>query len=121
MRNVPVGWDDSSLEKGPLAMPLYFIDTSDGDLAMRDEEGLVLADDQAARVAALAALPDMARDKMPDGDRHSPRLFATLPDDRFTGLACISKPRGKTTEEVRRDRRSGRMTTQHHLIAREPG
>jgi len=49
-------------------MPRYFIDTSDGDRSLRDEEGIELADDAAARLSALDALPDMARDVIPDGD-----------------------------------------------------
>lgn len=50
------------------AMPHYFIDSSDGDLQIVDHEGLALPDDRSAREAALAALPDMAHDKIPDGD-----------------------------------------------------
>ncbi|KRD95850.1 hypothetical protein ASE63_12605 [Bosea sp. Root381] len=49
-------------------MPRYFIDTSDGDRSILDEEGIDLADDAAARLSALDALPDMARDVIPDGD-----------------------------------------------------
>ncbi len=53
-------------------MPRFFIDTSDGDLEIRDDQGIEFLCAEDARVAALAALPDMARDKIPDGDR---RLF----------------------------------------------
>ncbi|WP_375465187.1 DUF6894 family protein [uncultured Methylobacterium sp.] len=49
-------------------MPRYFIDTDDGDTHVHDDEGRVLPDDAAARLAAQAALPDMARDKLPGGD-----------------------------------------------------
>ena len=49
-------------------MPRYFIDTADGDLSMIDNEGLYYPSDEAARKAALDALPDMARDEIPDGD-----------------------------------------------------
>lgn len=49
-------------------MPRYFIDTDDGDLSVQDEEGYELPDLRAARDAAHRALPDMARQKMPDGD-----------------------------------------------------
>jgi hypothetical protein len=49
-------------------MPRFFIDTTDGDLVVVDREGVVLRDDQAARTAALAGFPDMAREVMPDGD-----------------------------------------------------
>jgi hypothetical protein len=50
------------------AVPRYFIDTNDDDLFVADDEGLDLFDAHAARKAALAALPDMAQEKMPDGD-----------------------------------------------------
>lgn len=49
-------------------MPRYFIDTSDGDVFVRDDEGYELPDARAARDTAQAALPDMAREKMPDGE-----------------------------------------------------
>ncbi|SDA33104.1 hypothetical protein SAMN02799622_05448 [Methylobacterium sp. UNC378MF] len=49
-------------------MPRFFIDTDDGDTFVEDDEGLDLPDSEAAREIALRALPDIARDKMPDGD-----------------------------------------------------
>ena len=52
-------------------MPRYFIDTDDGDVPCRDEEGYDLPDAGTARRMALDALPDMARDKIPDGDRRT--------------------------------------------------
>ena len=52
-------------------MPRYFIDTSDGDTFVRDDEGYDLPDAIAARNAAQAALPDLARDRMPDGDKRT--------------------------------------------------
>ena len=48
-------------------MSRYFIDTNDDDTFVEDEEGQDLPDAEAARRAALAALPDMARDKVQDG------------------------------------------------------
>ncbi len=50
-------------------MPYYFFDTHDGDTTVIDDQGLELANRQAARVAAIDALPDIARDVLPDGDR----------------------------------------------------
>jgi hypothetical protein len=50
-------------------MPRYFIDSFDGDTCFIDSEGMDFADDAAARYHALDALPDMARDEVPDGDR----------------------------------------------------
>ena len=61
-------------------MPRYFFDTDDGDQSLRDEDGLDLPHVEAAREAALDVLPDMARDKMPDGDRRT--FVASVRDDR---------------------------------------
>lgn len=49
-------------------MPLFFIDTSDEDRFVRDETGHDFEDVEAAKAAAVDALPDMARDTLPDGD-----------------------------------------------------
>ena len=52
-------------------MPHYFFDTSDGDKFVKDDKGCDLPDVAAARDAAQAVLPDMARDKMPDGEKRT--------------------------------------------------
>ncbi len=52
-------------------MPRYFIDTSDGDTFMYDDEGHDLPDPGAARDTAQMALPDIARDKLPDGEKRT--------------------------------------------------
>lgn len=52
-------------------MSRYFFDTDDGDFRSQDDEGIELSDAEAARLAALDVLPDMARDKLPDGDRRT--------------------------------------------------
>ncbi|WP_436096846.1 DUF6894 family protein [Bosea sp. LjRoot237] len=49
-------------------MPRYFVDSTDGQSAYVDRDGFDASDNQAARKAALAGLPDMARDSIPDGD-----------------------------------------------------
>jgi len=54
-------------------MPRYFFDTDNGDLQVEDDEGIELPDAEAARAIGVAALPDMARDSLPDGDQ---RTFA---------------------------------------------
>ncbi|WP_237478202.1 DUF6894 family protein [Lichenibacterium dinghuense] len=59
-------------------MPRYFIDADDGDFPHRDLEGHDLSDTEAARKATLDALPDMARDKIPDGDN---RIFTATARD----------------------------------------
>ena len=50
-------------------MPRYFFDIDDGDHQHHDDEGIDLADVEAARKEAIRALPDVARDVLPDGDR----------------------------------------------------
>lgn len=50
-------------------MPLYFIDTDDGDHAVLDEDGHMLSDKDEAGRLALATLADMAAEKRSDADR----------------------------------------------------
>jgi hypothetical protein len=50
------------------AMPRYYFDVSDGDKFTRDDEGLEMGDLIEASKAAVAALPEIARDVLPDGD-----------------------------------------------------
>jgi hypothetical protein len=52
-------------------MPRYFFDTYDGDRFIPDHEGLELRDLTAAEREAKKALPDMARDALPDGDERT--------------------------------------------------
>jgi hypothetical protein len=49
-------------------MPRFYFDTYDDDRAVPDGQGIVLSDLQEAREEAIKALPDMARDGLPDGD-----------------------------------------------------
>ena len=49
-------------------VPRFFIDTHDGDFSATDDEGQSFANAAGARKAALRALPEMARDGIPDGD-----------------------------------------------------
>jgi hypothetical protein len=55
---------------GTLRLPRFYLDTSDGDFLCRDQIGHELAGPEEARLLALSALPDMAHDKLPGGDRH---------------------------------------------------
>lgn len=50
-------------------MPLYFFDVTDNGEGLPDTEGTELADLEAAREEALATLGEIARDRLPDGDR----------------------------------------------------
>lgn len=48
-------------------MPSYFFDTDDGEILFRDEIGLELADDQAARDQGSTALGELAKEYLPGG------------------------------------------------------
>ncbi|GJE30693.1 DUF6894 family protein [Methylobacterium oxalidis] len=50
-------------------MPRFYIDSNDDDFHLRDEEGQEFPNLAAARDAAMMMLPDMAREKLPDGDQ----------------------------------------------------
>ncbi|MTH62442.1 DUF6894 family protein [Paracoccus litorisediminis] len=52
-------------------MPRYFFDIDDGLRFTSDELGQALPDRAAARHLAIAVLPPLARDVLPDGDRHA--------------------------------------------------
>jgi hypothetical protein len=49
-------------------MTRYFFDTLEDDTLDRDTEGVELPDDAAARNQAKAALTEMAREKLPNGN-----------------------------------------------------
>jgi hypothetical protein len=49
-------------------MPRFFIDTTDQHFFCRDEIGRDFPHLAAAKTAAVDALPDMAREELPDGD-----------------------------------------------------
>ncbi|MDR7039894.1 MULTISPECIES: DUF6894 family protein [Methylobacterium] len=49
-------------------MPRYFIDSDDGELHVHDEEGQDLPDAVTAQRLATAMLPDMAREKITEGE-----------------------------------------------------
>lgn len=49
-------------------MPRFYIDTSDQNRFVRDDTGIECVDLEAAKDQAVNALPDMARDALPDGD-----------------------------------------------------
>ncbi|MCJ2067576.1 hypothetical protein MKK75_01950 [Methylobacterium sp. J-030] len=52
-------------------MPHFFFDTDDGNFRHQDDEGFELPSIDAARIEALDALPDMARNKLPNRDRRT--------------------------------------------------
>ncbi|SFN03059.1 DUF6894 family protein [Methylobacterium pseudosasicola] len=52
-------------------MPRFFFDTDDGNFRNLDDEGFELLSIEAARIEALDALPDMARNKLPAQDHRT--------------------------------------------------
>lgn len=52
-------------------MPRYYFDTVENGRSSRDEVGIDLPDDEAAREYVGTVLPDMAHNGLPDGDIHT--------------------------------------------------
>lgn len=50
-------------------MPRFYFDTSDGDIAAVDEEGIEFASIDEAQQEATRAIGEMGRDALPDGTR----------------------------------------------------
>lgn len=50
-------------------MPRYYFDAHDGDRFIRDDTGVDLPGIEAAKDEASKVLPEIAREKMPDGSR----------------------------------------------------
>ena len=65
-------------------MPKYFVDFQDGDVLHPDEEGSDLFGFEEAREEAIALLPQVARDKLPDGEHRE--FIATVRDESGVAL-----------------------------------
>lgn len=52
-------------------MPRFFFDTFDGTRFVPDEDGLELDNIETAKAEAQKALPDLARDGLPDGNHNT--------------------------------------------------
>jgi hypothetical protein len=59
----------ANLSSAGVLVPRFFFDTYDGNFFAPDHERQELADIEAASLVAQEALPDMASDKLPDGDQ----------------------------------------------------
>ena len=81
-------------------MPRFYIDTSDQERFVRDRDGLEFADLESAKTAAVAALPDMARDELPDGDSRT--FTAVVRDTEGVTLVQASMSFGITWMTDRR-------------------
>lgn len=66
-------------------MPRYHFDVTDAVDFSRDEHGLDCADDQEARIQADTLLPDLARERLQDGDQHE---FVVAVRDEAGGVVC---------------------------------
>jgi hypothetical protein len=69
-------------------MPRYFIDYDDGGLRLIDEEGQEFETLQAARDAAIAALPDIGREAPPEDGRRN--FVAHVRDAEGTVLCSVT-------------------------------
>jgi len=75
-------------------MPRYFIDTDDGDTLSLDEEGEEFDNLRHARDVAIASLPALADEKLPDGEN---RIFRAIVSDetRVTQYVATLTYRGE--------------------------
>ncbi len=78
-------------------MPRFFIDTSDRGTYVPDKDGRDFDSVEAAKAAAVAALPDMARDSLPDGDE---RLFMTVVSDEHGRTLLQASLRFQVTPSI---------------------
>ncbi|MFH6787108.1 MULTISPECIES: DUF6894 family protein [Methylobacterium] len=69
-------------------MPRFFIDYQDGDQSLPDDDGDEYPSVEAARDAAIAALPDIGREAPPHDGRR--RFAAYVRDERGTRLCTVT-------------------------------
>jgi hypothetical protein len=79
--------DDAFLEQ---PVPQYYFDIDDGDRIDPDTDGLELPDDASARLKALDALPDIAREKIPDGDHRTFQILVRDGERRVIYTATLT-------------------------------
>ena len=71
-------------------MPTYYIDVYDNDEMTGDDDGIELDSLYEARQQAIAILPDLARDKLPDGDRHTFKVVVKCREGRVRYVASLT-------------------------------
>jgi hypothetical protein len=69
-------------------MARFYFDTSDGEEIITDDEGVDFANFAQAREAAVAGLPDIAREVLPDGSYRV--ISVTIRDEAGQRLARAS-------------------------------
>lgn len=69
-------------------MPLYYFDIDDTETYTRDDTGVDLDDDEAARRQAIGSMPQIASDILPDhGTRH---MVCTVKDEDRRPILSVS-------------------------------
>ena len=66
---VDLRWDGTAREQ--IDMPIFYFDIYDNGQLSRDDHGFDLETVGEARAQAIALLPNLARDELPDGEHHS--------------------------------------------------
>jgi hypothetical protein len=69
-------------------MALYYFDFRDGDVVTEDTEGTECADNQSARDEAVAALAELARDRLPRSGERADIAFIVRRADGGTMAAA---------------------------------
>jgi hypothetical protein len=80
-------------------MARYFFDIYDNEQVTSDTKGLECASRQEVREAAISVLPAIARDELPDGNRHSFRVRVRDHGDRPVFQASLTLEAGWLDEE----------------------
>lgn len=68
-------------------MPWYFFDTRDDDKFIEDDEGVELADLEAAKALAAVSLAELARDVLPSSAKRE--LAVEVRDERHPVLKAL--------------------------------
>ena len=76
--------------RGDGDLPTYYFETVDAADVVSDVTGQELADDDAARRAAIRVLPEMALDALPDGNLHEFKVIARDPSGRIVYQATLT-------------------------------
>lgn len=71
-------------------MPRYFFESYDGERVTPDPDGLLMADLGTARAEAVKALPEMARDVLPDGQDRTVSIVIHAEDGRALFRASLT-------------------------------
>ncbi len=88
MSNTSHSQEDAFAPSAPEGGQRYYFDTHDGDRFIPDEEGVLLDGIEQARAEALKALPDMARDALPNAG--SSEFVVEVRDDAGRKLLRVS-------------------------------